>query len=575
MRKIVFLSVLVLLASTQHAIASQAEMASGRSDKPVVQAEKFLAVTAHPQATAAAHQTLKQGGSAVDAAIAAQMVLTLVEPQSSGIGGGGFMLHYSARKSRLQAYDGRETAPASALPSLFLDENDQPLSGAQASADPRSVGVPGLLAMLGMAHRQHGRLPWASLMQAAIELAENGFVISPRLHRLISKDRLICKRNSTRAYFCDDNGQAKPSGSLLQNPLLAGSLRQIASQGPSALQSGPLADALIDMLHKTTPDRAGLTHADLQNYRAVERTPLCRPYRQYRICGMPPPSAGAVAILQMLNMLQQKDIGQHKPDSVEAIHLFSEAGRLAFADRERYIADPDTSAIPLDGLLDNAYLAQRAALIKSETSIGTALPGTPATAPTTGSDAASGERPSTSHMTILDRYGNMVALTSSIADAFGSRLMVRGFLLNSQLADFSFQPFVDGQPVANRVGAGKRPRSAMSPIMVLDRQQKPLLVLGSAGGPNIINHLAQTLLGVLEWQQPLQSAIGQYHYGSRNGLTELEYGQDWSHTMSGLQERGHRIETREITSGLHGIQRHGKYWHSGTDPRREGVASGE
>jgi gamma-glutamyltranspeptidase/glutathione hydrolase len=365
MRKIVFLSALMLLAGTHQVMASQPEMASGRSDKPVVQAEKFLAVTAHPQATAAAHQILKQGGSAVDAAIAAQMVLTLVEPQSSGIGGGGFMLHYAARKARLQAFDGRETAPTSALPSLFLDENDQPLSGAQASADPRSVGTPGLLAMLGMAHRQHGRLPWASLMQPAIELAENGFVISPRLHLLISKDKLICKRNSTRAYFCDENGQAKPSGSLLQNPLLAGSLRQIASQGPTALQSGPLADALIETLQKAAPEHASLTHNDLQNYQALERPPLCRPYRQYRICGMPPPSAGGVAILQILNLLQQKDISQHKPDSVEAIHLFSEAGRLAFADRERYIADPDTSAIPVDGLLDSAYLAKRAALIKN------------------------------------------------------------------------------------------------------------------------------------------------------------------------------------------------------------------
>ena len=279
--------------------------------------------------------------------------------------------------------------------------------------------------------------------------------------------------------------------------------------------------------------------------------------------------------MQMLNILQQKDIGKYAPDSIDAIHLFSEAGRLAFADRDRYIADPDTTVAPLDGLLDNAYLAQRAALIKTDTSMGTALPGSPVAAPSNGKDVVSDERPSTSHLTIVDRYGNIVALTSSIADAFGSRLMVRGFLLNSQLADFSFQPFMDGQPVANRVGAGKRPRSAMSPIMVLDRQQKPVLVLGSAGGPNIINHVAQALVGVLEWQQPLQNAVEQYHYGSRNGPTELEYGKDWSKVLSGLQDRGHQIETRDITSGLHGIQRNGKYWRSATDPRREGVASGE
>lgn len=576
MRKMVFFYALLLIGCSPTLLAIQPEISSGWNSKPVVQASKFLAVTSHPQATETAHQILKRGGSAVDAAIAAQMVLTLVEPQSSGIGGGGFLLHYSAKNSQLQTFDGRETAPATALPSLFLDENDAPMSAGQALQGARAVGTPGLLAMLGMAHKQYGHLPWAQLLQPAIDLAENGFVISPRLQSLIQNDKLICKNASTRHYFCDEHGQAKVAGTVLQNPLLAGSLRLIAKQGAAALYGGALGDAVIDAVEKAQNGNTTLSRNDLEGYQALQRAPLCQPYRQWRICGMPPPSSGGVAVLQMLQILQQHKIGQFAPDSVDAIHLFSEAGRLAFADRDRYIADPEMVDIPVTGLLDPHYLAQRAALIKPDQSIGKADAGLPLPQlQPLGGKQLTTEHPSTSHMSIVDRNGNVVALTSSLADAFGSRLMVRGFLLNNQLSDFSFQPFAEGQHVANRVGSGKRPRSSMSPVIVLDRHNRPVLALGSAGGPNIINHVAQTLVGVLEWQQPLQIAIEQYHYGSRNGPTELEQGRDWTTIMAGLQSRGHQIENRDITSGLHGIQREGKFWRSGTDPRREGVASGE
>lgn len=576
MRKMVFFSALLLIGCSPTLLAIQPEISSGWNSKPVVQASKFLAVTSHPQATEVAHQILKRGGSAVDAAIAAQMVLTLVEPQSSGIGGGGFLLHYSAKNSQIQAFDGRETAPTTALPSLFLDENDAAMNAEQALQGARAVGTPGLLAMLGMAHKQYGRLPWPQLLQPAIELAENGFVISPRLQTLIQNDKLLCKNASTRQYFCDEHGQAKVAGTVLQNPLLAGSLRLIAKQGPAALYGGTLGDAVVDAVEKAQNGNTTLSRSDLEGYQALQRAPLCQPYRQWRICGMPPPSSGGIAVLQMLQILQRHKIGQLAPNSVDAIHLFSEAGRLAFADRDRYIADPDMVDIPVAGLLDPHYLAQRAALIKPDQSIGNADAGQPQPQlqPLSGKQLTT-ERPSTSHMSIVDRNGNVVALTSSLADAFGSRLMVRGFLLNNQLSDFSFQPFADGQHVANRVGSGKRPRSSMSPVIVLDRNNRPVLALGSAGGPNIINHVTQTLVGVLEWQQPLQTAIEQYHYGSRNGPTELEKGFDWSPVMTELQRRGQQMEIRDITSGLHGVQRDGKFWRSGTDPRREGVASGE
>lgn len=575
MRKQLIFSALLLLALTPaHADNTMPEAGGPAAAKPVVRARQFLAVTAHPLATQAAHQLLKQGGSAVDAAIAAQMVLNLVEPQSSGIGGGGFMLHYSARRKALQAFDGREIAPMNALPGRFLDNDDKPLARDAAIRSGRAAGIPGLLAMLHDAHRQHGRLPWGSLFRPAIALAEQGFPISPRLHRQIAADRLLCQSQGARDYFCID-GQARPEGSLLQNPQLADTLRLIAAQGPQAFYDGPLTGAMIDVVNRQLAGEPGLSSGDFAGYRAIERQPLCARFRQWQVCGMPPPSAGGVAVLQMLGLMQRQNIGRFPAASPQAIHLFSDIGRLVFADRDRYLADPEVMDVPVDALLRPAYLDQRSSLLRPDRSLGKVAPGQPwRFAAANGSDSRS-ERPATTHLSIVDKYGNAVALSSSLEDAFGSRLMVGGFLLNNQLTDFSPQAFDNGEPVLNRVGPAKRPRSSMSPTVVLDGQLRPVMLLGSAGGPNIINHVARVLAGTLIWRQDLQAAIEAPHFGSRNGATELEQGYDWGQATAGLQQWGHTLDSRVITSGIHAIRREGRLWASGTDPRREGAASGE
>lgn len=578
MRKLLIFSALLPLAiGSADADYSMPERATARETKPVVKARHFLAVTAHPLATQAAHQILKQGGTAVDAAIAAQMVLTLVEPQSSGIGGGGFMLHYAARKQKLQAYDGREVAPMNAMSGRFLDGDDKPLERDAAIRSGKAVGVPGLLAMLAEAHRQHGRLSWATLFQPAIALASDGFPISPRLHRLIAKDRLLCNSPTSKEYFCAADGSAKAEGSILKNPALADTLQLIARQGPDSFYRGPLTTAMIETVDKALAGEPGLTAGDFAGYQAIERAPLCGQFRQWQVCGMPPPSAGGVALLQMLGLMQRQNIGQYPNRSAQAIHLFADIGRLAYADRDRYIADPDVMDVPVGALLNTSYLDQRNSLLQRDRSIGKAAAGQPwrFTDSERHSSDLQSERPATTHMSIVDKQGNIVALTSSIEDAFGSRLMVRGFLLNNQLSDFAFAPFADGEPVLNRVGPGKRPRSSMSPTIVLEHGKKPVIALGSAGGPNIINHVARVLAATLEWQQPMQKTIEAPNYGSRNGATELESDAEWGPLPAQLQALGHDTELREINSGIHAIRRDRQYWVSGTDPRREGVASGE
>lgn len=577
MRKLlIFSALLPFTIQLAGADASMPEAATARATRPQVRARHFLAVTANPLATQTAHQILKQGGTAVDAAIAAQMVLTLVEPQSSGIGGGGFMLHYSVRKQKLQAFDGREVAPMNAMSGRFLDADDKPVERDTAIRSGKAVGVPGLLAMLAEAHRQHGRLPWSTLFQPAIALASDGFPISPRLHRLIAKDRLLCNSPTTKEYFCEADGSAKAEGSVLKNPALADTLQMIARQGPDSFYRGPLTTAMIDTVDKALAGEPGLTQGDFAGYQAIERAPLCGQFRQWQVCGMPPPSAGGVALLQMLGLMQRQNIGQYPYQSAQAIHLFADIGRLAYADRDRYIADPDVMDVPVNALLNSNYLDQRNSLLNRDHSIGKAVAGQPwrFASSELRSDSES-ERPATTHMSIVDKQGNIVALTSSIEDAFGSRLMVRGFLLNNQLTDFAFAPFADGEPVLNRVGPGKRPRSSMSPVIVFENEKKPIIALGSAGGPNIINHVARVLAGALEWHRPIQKTIEDPNYGSRNGTTELESDAEWGALLPQLQALGHETELREINSGIHAIRRDRQFWISGTDPRREGVASGE
>jgi len=560
------------------------EIATGYAEKAGKSAQKFMVAAANPLATQAGYQMLKQGGAAIDAAIATQLVLTLVEPQSSGIGGGSFLLYSDGK--RVQSYDGRETAPVTADEHLFQDKDGKAVSREIGVIGGRSVGAPGVLRMLELAHKEHGKLPWKALFAPAIKLAEDGFNVSPRLNALLSWDRYLARDPVAKAYFFGEDGKPRPVGYLLKNPELARTLREIADGGADAFYKGRIARDIAAKVasHPTNPGK--LTAADIAGYQAKERTPVCSDYKAWTVCGAPPPSSGGIAIAQMLGILEVKDISPYKPVNgmltAEGIHLFSEAGRLAYADRNRYVADTDFVPLPGKGvaaLLDKGYLKQRASLI-GEKSMGHANYGTPATMQVAwGADTAI-DKPSTSHLVAVDAYGGGLSMTTSVEDAFGSRQMVDGFMLNNQLTDFSFDSQDENGPIANRVQAGKRPRSAMSPTLVFDKgTHKLVLATGSPGGSAIINYVAKVLVGTLDWQLDVQQAISLPNIGSRNGPTELEAGRVAPAVVEQLKARGHQVREFELNSGLQGIQRRtagGKeQWFGGADPRREGVVLGD
>lgn len=569
-------------AVDEHDFAPEAATAS--TAKTAVAAKRFMVATANPLATHAGFQILQAGGSAVDAAIAAQMVLTLVEPQSSGIGGGAFLLHFDGKAAT--AFDGRETAPAAADEQLFKGADGKPMPFFDAVVGGRSVGVPGVLRMLEMAHRAHGKLPWASLFAPAIALAEQGFRVSPRLAMLLANDPFLKRDPDAAAYFFDAHGAPWPAGHLLKNPALATVLRMIAAGGADAFYRGEIARAMVAKVRQHPVNPGRLAVDDLAGYRARVRAPVCTVYRVWKVCGMPPPSSGGVGIAQMLGILATRNMAAMAPHDGEldaaGVHVFAEAGRLAFADRARYLADTDFVPLPGDSvapLLDPAYLAARAALI-GERSMNVARPGLPfGTRLALGADR-SPELQSTSHLSIVDADGHAVGMTTSVENGFGSRLMVRGFMLNNQLTDFSFESADADGPIANRIQPGKRPRSAMSPTMVFDRSGAHLmLVIGSPGGPAIINYVAKVLVGVMDWGLNVQQAIELPNFGSRNGPTELERGRTTPRLVEQLQARGHVIRTADQASGLEGIMRvtvHGEDgWLGGSDPRREGTAEGD
>ena len=534
-----------------------------------------MVVAAHPLAARAGYDAIRRGGSAVDAAIAAELVLGLVEPQSSGLGGGAFLLHYSARDAKLEAYDGRETAPASATPARFLGADKRPLDWPDAVVSGKSVGVPGLLRLFELAHRRHGKLPWAKLFEPAIRLAQGGFPISPRLNALVAADRFLPLDANARRYLYLPDGKAKPAGTLLRNPEYAAVLKRVAAAGASAFYRGEIARDVAAAVRSHKRTRGDLAEADLSAYAAKEREPLCGAYRRWKVCGMPPPSSGGFAVLQILKILERFDLGALKPDSVEAVHLFAEAGRLAYADRNLYIADPDFVRAPLAELLESRYLASRTKLIDPLHSMGRARAGNPAGVAANYGLAEPLELPATSHVSIVDAEGNAVALTASVESAFGNRQMVRGFFLNNELTDFSWAPEQDGKPVANRVEAKKRPRSSMAPTMVFDEKGRLYMVIGSPGGHSIINYVALTLVNVLDWGMDIQQAIDAPRMGSRNGPTELERGTKLERLAPALERMGHSVRIRPETSGLHGIVRRATGWAGGADPRREGVALGD
>ena len=569
------------------------EGGSGWTDKPGWATEKFAVAAANPLATDAGYQVLKAGGNAIDAAVAVQMVLSLVEPQSSGIGGGAFLLHSSGRE--LVAWDGRETAPAAATEKLFIGADGKPMPFYDGVVGGRSVGVPGTVRMLEQAHRAHGRLPWAQLIQPAIQLAEQGFQVSPRLNTMLANEKHLIKDPVAAKYFYDAAGKPWPVGHVLKNPELAEVLRGIAARGSAALLQGPLAQAIVDKVTRHA-NPGQMTLADLANYQPKRRAPLCHDLaaagKTVEVCGFPPPSSGAIAIGQILGILAQTPGAAMKPDAAglptaDWLHYYTEAARLAFADRAQYVADPDFVQPPAGSwmsLLDPAYLKSRAALIGAQ-SLKVAQPGQPGALKTGFAPMPEQPEYGTSHISIVDAHGNALAMTTTIEDAFGARQMVKGFLLNNELTDFSFVPTgADGQPIANRVQPGKRPRSSMAPTLVFEKNadgsRGPLLMSGgSPGGALIIHYTAKTLHGVLNWGLTPQQAINLPNFGSTNGPSLLEEKKFPPATVEALRTRGAEVREMNMTSGLQAITRanvHGKpMWLGGADPRREGVVLGD
>jgi gamma-glutamyltranspeptidase/glutathione hydrolase len=580
-----------LLSPSAVAQSSDADRPAPEGATPLGQAagsltaRRHMVVAAHPLAAAAGAQMLAEGGSAIDAMIATQLVLNLVEPQSSGIGGGGFLLYYDAGAKALTSFDARETAPAGAGPDLFLGPDGRPLRFIDAVIGGRSVGTPGIMRLLDTTHRRYGRLPWPRLFAPAIRLAEEGFAVSQRLAAAIAQDAETLKRHDgPRGYFFHADGRPLQPGETLRNPAFADTLRILADGGADAFYQGNIARDIAATVQGAAGNPGRLTESDLAAYQIVEREPVCAPYRRHNVCGMGPPSSGALAIGQILGLLEPFDLSVLPPAATQAAHLFAEASKLAFADRALYIADPAFVKQPGKGLIDPGYLSARTSLIDSARAMPKAIAGLPPWREGRLDDKLfapdrSAEIPATSHMSIVDDAGNIVSFTSSIESGFGSRLMARGFLLNNQLTDFSFLAEENGQPVANRVEPGKRPRSSMAPTVVFAQANSegaaaPLYVLGSPGGARIIPYVAWTLIGLLDWRLDVQTAVAMAHVANLNGATELEAGTGLVALNPALTSLGHTVRVLDMNSGLHAIRIGPNGLQGGVDPRREGAALG-
>ncbi|MEB2331337.1 MAG: gamma-glutamyltransferase family protein [Nitrosomonas sp.] len=585
------LTVLLVACNTQPArlnytVPVQPEGSSGYTEKPGWQTATFAVAAANPLATDAGYQILKAGGSALDAAVAVQMVLTLVEPQSSGIGGGAFLMYFDGES--VEAYDGRETAPAAANEDLFLKPDAKPMSFMEGAVGGRSVGVPGVVRMLEQVHQQHGKLPWATLFEPAIRLAEQGFKVSARLNTMLAADRYLRQDPEAAAYFYDSNGQPWPVGHVLRNPELARVLRGIAMHGSMALLEGPVAQSIVDKVRSHVTNPGEITLADLAGYQPRKREPLCHdhavPPKVYRLCGFPPPGSGAIAIGQIFGILQNTPgavlpLSSDGLPTADWLHFYTEAARLAFADRAKYVGDPDFVAPPAGAwmsLLSPGYLAGRARLI-GDRPMKVTRPGQPEGMRINLAPMPDQPEYGTSHISIVDAQGHAVALTTTIENAFGSRQMVRGFLLNNELTDFSFTPRdAQGNLVANRVQPGKRPRSSMSPTLVFDKATGQLVMVGgSPGGAFIIHYIAKILWGTLHWGLNMQQAIDLPNFGSANNLILLEEKGFPAAIVEALEARGHDVQEMDMTSGLQAIQRIPGGYFGGADPRREGVVMGD
>jgi gamma-glutamyltranspeptidase / glutathione hydrolase len=534
-----------------------------------------MVVAAEPLAARVGRDILRSGGNAIDAAIAAALVLNLVEPQSSGVGGGGFLVYYAAKSRALTTIDGRETAPAAAKPDRFLNPDGTAMQFFAAVVGGRSIGTPGYLRMLEKAHDKLGKLPWANLFEPAIKLATDGFAVSDRLHMLLVGDKFLRQSSSAKSYFYHTDGTPLAAGETIKNPQLARVFTEVAMRGADAFYNGMIAQDIVRAIRTASPP-GDLTIEDLVHYRAKERAPVCGSYRVWRVCGMGPPSSGGITLLQILGMLQRFPPSDLDLDAPDAVHLFAEAGKLAFADRNRYLADTDFVPAPVSGLLDPAYLATRAKLINTVRDGGLpALPGNPLGQRAEHGDDASPELPSTTNLAVIDRDGNAVSMTVSIENQFGSRVMVDGFLLNNELTDFSFLPRHDDRPVANSVEPGKRPRSSMSPTIVFDGRGVKLVV-GSAGGPAIIEDVAKTIIAALDERLDLQRAMDLPNVGDRNtGTLEIEAGPAAAALSAALEARGHHSVVGPHPSGIAAIERTGTGLEGAADSRRDGAGAGD
>ena len=539
-------------------------------------AQHHMVAAANPLAAAAGLEMLRAHGSSVDAAIATQLVLNLVEPESSGLGGGAFMLVYDPKTKKTTSFDGRELAPASATPGMFLDATGKPRAHQSPIPGGLSVGVPGVVAMLEMAHKKYGKLPWAKLFEPAIRIADEGFPVGPKLARTILNFQPRANMPDIKRTFYHPDGSPLKEGEILKSPEFAGALRAIAKGGSQAFYSGDIAQAIVDAVQHAPNQQGGMTLADLAGYKAVERPPVCGDYRAWQVCSMGPPSSGGIAILEILGALQRFPSSDLQPGTVSEAHLFTQASRMAYADRVKYLADPDFVSVPQAGLIDKDYLAGRAALIDPAKDMGPATAGDPPVKHAALAPQVSPVLHGTSHMTIVDDSGEVLAMTTSVETVFGAEIMARGFLLNNTLTDFSFDPVRDGLPVANAPAPGKRPLSAMSPTIVFDKDHNFLLSVGSPGGPAIIDYVAQTLVAMLDGKMGPKDAISLPRQLNMNGVTQLEKGPGVDALAAQLKAMGHNVQIPNAEgSGLHGIEKTAKGYIGAADPRRDGVALGD
>ncbi|OAZ10567.1 gamma-glutamyltransferase [Thalassospira tepidiphila MCCC 1A03514] len=562
---------------TTDAVAPEASTAGSTSQmRKAATASNWMISAANPLAVQAGANILRSGGNAIDAMVTIQTMLGLVEPQSSGLGGGAFLVYFDAATGKLTTLDGRETAPLNATPTLFQDESGEPLKFYDAVVGGRSVGTPGTPALMKAAHEKWGQLPWKSLFDPAIDIATTGFEVSPRLAALIADDQEKLSRDpEAKGYFFDRDGAPLAAGTVLRNPKYAKTLQDLATNGIVNFYQGQIAQDIVDKVKGASWNPGVLSLADFATYHVKERPAVCIEYRDHDVCGMGPPSSGALTVGQILGLLEPYDIAAMGPSSAQSWRLIGDASRLAFADRGRYMADIDFVPMPLTGLLDKTYLAERSKLLDRDTALEAVEPGMPSFSHAMKlADDEAIELPSTSHFSIIDIYGNAVSMTTTIENGFGSRLMVNGFMLNNELTDFSFKTHSDGVPIANALAPGKRPRSSMAPTIVM-KDDKPVIVTGSPGGSRIIGYVAQSLIGMIDWNMSPKDAIDMPHLVNRFGTFDLEAATDAENLAPALEGMGFKTDIRDLNSGIHTIMVTEDGLIGGADSRREGIVVGE